>query len=136
MQFHEEYLDVLQNIEFGIVQVYREHTNLLDHDVISALEALIDYYRAQEVNRPTRHFNLSDRTMLVFDNVKDICEWRLGRISLKVEGEENDETNPEAITVNEIINCLKKYKTLRKSGINVVADKVIWILYLLLFNKT
>jgi O6-methylguanine-DNA--protein-cysteine methyltransferase len=39
--FEEKYLDVLQNIEFGIVSVYREHPEMLDWDAFKAVEALI-----------------------------------------------------------------------------------------------
>lgn len=74
MQFHEKYIDVLQNIEFGIVQIYREHSDLLDYDVMHALEALIDYYVAQKIDRNPRYFPLSDRAVLVFDSVKNVCE--------------------------------------------------------------
>jgi hypothetical protein len=39
--FEERYGDVLQNIEFGIVQVYREHREMTDWHAESAVEALI-----------------------------------------------------------------------------------------------
>jgi hypothetical protein len=106
MEFHEKYLDVLQNIEFGIVQIYREQSDLLDYDVMRALEALVDHYVAQKINRNPRHFSLSDRAVLVFDNVQNFCEWRLGRKSIPMNGEGSD--NPEPKSTDEIINCLKK----------------------------
>jgi hypothetical protein len=51
MQIEEEYQDVLQNIEFAIVQVYREDRTLLDSDVLESLEALQRYYQAQARQR-------------------------------------------------------------------------------------
>lgn len=39
MTVEEEYLDVLQNIEFAIVSTYRDHREMRDGDVIYALEA-------------------------------------------------------------------------------------------------
>ena len=47
MAFEEQYLDVLQNIEFAIVSAYREHNDLRDREVMRALDALIDFYRAE-----------------------------------------------------------------------------------------
>ena len=60
MDFEEKYMDVLQNIEFGIVSVYREKPELSDNNVISSLEALIDAYKGEQIGRPPRKFNLSD----------------------------------------------------------------------------
>jgi hypothetical protein len=39
MAIENEYEDVLQNLECGIVQVYRHNRSLLDSDVSDALEA-------------------------------------------------------------------------------------------------
>ena len=52
MSFEEEYADVLQNIEFAIVTVYRRNNALLDYDVTSALETLIRIYRGEQTGRP------------------------------------------------------------------------------------
>jgi hypothetical protein len=40
-ELDEDNLDVLQNIEFGIIQVYRADKSLLDFDVKDALDALV-----------------------------------------------------------------------------------------------
>jgi len=108
MQFHEKYLDVLQNLEFGIVKVYRENSDLIDYEVIHALEALINYYVSEKRASDPRHFSLSDRAKLVFESVKLFCEVRLGRDSLQTEGEKNQELEFKKITIDEIIDCLKK----------------------------
>ena len=42
----EAYLDVLQNLEFTIVQLYRQHPEMTDWDVERAMEELIRYYQA------------------------------------------------------------------------------------------
>ena len=41
------HVDVLQNIEFAIVSVYRKQHALRDVEVMRALDALIDVYRAK-----------------------------------------------------------------------------------------
>ncbi len=47
-KFGEKNLDVLQNIEFGIIQVYRADPSLLDADAKDAIDALVHLYRAEE----------------------------------------------------------------------------------------
>ena len=46
MDFEDEYLDVLQNIEFAIVSVYHERPEMLDYDVDVVVAALIKQYQA------------------------------------------------------------------------------------------
>jgi len=47
----DEYTDVLQNIELGIMQIYRSDKNLIDVDALDAVEALIRHYVAEENGR-------------------------------------------------------------------------------------
>ncbi len=112
MAFDEKYLDVLQNIEFAIVQIYRQYPELHDFEVMNALEAAIDFYAAQRINRNPREFNLSDRATLVAENVKNLCDWRLGRKSKEIdpknlEGSEKDQIEMKPKNIDEIISCLK-----------------------------
>ena len=80
--FGEKNLDLLQNIEFGIVAVYREDSSLLDLDVVEALDALSRHYHAEEAGRRPSPPRLSPRAAKVFEQVKEMCEWRLGRPAL------------------------------------------------------
>ncbi len=70
MAIEEEDEDVLQNLEFGIIQVYRQNRALLDADVSDALEALIHWYRSEQGPRSPRRFRFDQRTQDVFDSVK------------------------------------------------------------------
>ena len=47
MDVEEEHLDILQNIEFAIMSVYRDNPLLVDFDVEAAINALISLYHAQ-----------------------------------------------------------------------------------------
>ena len=110
MAFDEKYLDVLQNIEFAIVQIYRQYPELHDYEVMNALEAAIDFYAAQRISRNPRDFNLSDRATLVAENVKKLCDWRLGRKTIdptNLEGSEKDQIEMKSKNIDEIITCLK-----------------------------
>lgn len=97
-------LDVLQNIEFGIVEVYRADRALLDYDVKDALDALVRHYHAEEEQRTPPELRLGDRALRVFQAVQPICEWRLGRAPRR-----GEHGLPESgIPVDELVGCLRK----------------------------
>lgn len=80
-KFLEKNLDVLQNIEFGIIEVYRADRSLLDMDVKDAIDALVRHYHASEEQRTPPRRSLGQRAEKVFQSVETICEGRLGRSS-------------------------------------------------------
>lgn len=104
----DQYPDVLQNIEFAIVAVYRVHGEMSDYDVMRVLEALIDCYRGEKIGRPPRDFGLSDRERLLEDAVRRMCEWRLGRMSSPIGRTGSQDTALEPTTPDVIILCLKR----------------------------
>lgn len=110
MSFEEEYQDVLQNIEFAIVNVYHQHPDLLDYDVETVLAALIRVYQAEQSQRQIRTPTLNELRQELFDAVQSMCEWRLGRTELTGEGEQLGLTLPRTITLDEIIACLKRIR--------------------------
>ena len=108
--FEDKYLDVLQNIEFGIVRVYQERPELTDWDSLDAIEALIRGYTAEVRGRSRPNIRLSDLPQLVFDSVEAMCEWRLGRERLSAEGNQPVDVEMEPKTIDEIIACLKRIR--------------------------
>lgn len=102
----EKYMDVLQNIEFGIVSAYREIPQATDNNVMCSLEALIDVYAAEKINRQPRKFNLSDSEQRIMESVHEMCECRLGRT--KLQSDEEEESPLEPLTLDEMIQCLKR----------------------------
>src|SRR3954470_22240979 len=65
--FENRYQDVLQNIEFAIVSVYREHAELADSNVDRSLEGLIRSYTAEATGKPAPTLRLNELDQLVFD---------------------------------------------------------------------
>ena len=65
-EIDEEKLDVLQNIEFGIVEVYRADKSLLDFDVKDAMDALVRHYHTEEEQRRPPVMRLGDRAQGYF----------------------------------------------------------------------
>lgn len=106
-KFEEEYADVLQNIEFAIVGVYRRTPELIDYEVDAALSGLIARYRAEGDGREPRPVRLDERSQEVYDAVEAMCEWRLGRRSLEAEGAAGA---PPPKTIDEIGACLKRIR--------------------------
>ncbi len=108
MTFEDQYMDVLQNIEFGIVTIYKNHPEMADSNVMRMLEALTDQYAAEKIGRPPRHFSLSVMEQVLLENVRRMCEWRLGRGVLTEDPGKTAEIVPEPITIDEMILCLKR----------------------------
>lgn len=103
----DEHLDVLQNIEFAIVSVHRQRGDLRDHDVMRALDALITHYRAEAKGHTPKEVNLPEKETLIFERVKHICDFRLGRSELG--GDKQTLTGGDK-TADEIVACLRKIR--------------------------
>ncbi len=102
MDLFEKYQDVLQNIEFAIVSIYREHLEMTDYAVMRSLEAIINHYSAEKTGKTPRNFSLDEIEKDIFRQVQSVCEWRMGRPS----SFGMPETKP--ISLDEIIQCLKR----------------------------
>jgi hypothetical protein len=110
MTFEEEYQDVLQNIEFAIVNVYHRHANLVDYDVETVLAALIRLYQAEQSRRQFDPPSLNELRQELYEAVKSMCDWRLGRVELVGEGDKGGAPQPPPLTVEEIVACLKRIR--------------------------
>ena len=92
MALEDVHLDILQNIEFAIVNVYHRQRDLRDVQVMRALDADI---------------TLPEPEQTVFQRTKDMCDFRLGRpgvatrLQVPFEGEK---------TVHDILACLRKIR--------------------------
>jgi hypothetical protein len=107
--FEETYLDVLQNIEFAIVSVYRENPDLLDYDVDKAVNLLWTEYRNEKQDRTMPAPQLAVNAQKVYVRVKSMCEWRLGRRNLEKDGQPV-EMDIKPLTLDEIMACLKRIR--------------------------
>ncbi len=108
--FEEQYEDVLQNIEFAIIRVYRGHPKLVDWDALNAVEALLRVYQAEAKGRQTTPASLTPLAQKVYASVKPMCEWRLGRETVVDEADKPMELFPDPITLDETIACLKRIR--------------------------
>ena len=102
----EDYQDVLQNIEQAVVQVWQQNPAMTNYVVMAAYDAAINYYRAAASQQEPKPVTLKGLDAKVFEAVKEMCEWRLGRAP----GPEEDDLAP--IPLEDLVACLRK---LRKS---------------------
>jgi len=112
MRVEEEFAGILYSIESAIVAVFDSRPDLVDKDVLVAIEALIREYEREKRNRPGMTLVPPGQAKAVFEECRRVCEERLGRNSL-TEGEASlSEPREGEVSVPELMRCLKR---LRKS---------------------
>lgn len=107
MAVEEAYLDVLQNIESAIVSTYHDHPETLDGHVIWALEKVINSYRAEQAGREPEEFTASLVEADLYRALRNVCQWRLGRLTSREAEAAELGPAPEPKTVEEILLCLR-----------------------------
>jgi hypothetical protein len=117
--FEDRYFDVLQDIESVIVSVDRQYPETNDQHVKKVLDALIRSYEveARGYSLPTPKF--TPPTKVLYDNLRLICDWRLGKELLTDEDSRPLELTGGQKTIKEIIACLKRIRLsikMHKSG--------------------
>jgi hypothetical protein len=108
----DQYMDVMQNIEFSIITVYHQNPELTDHEVDNVLNTLVLFYRSQGQNREFSRPIMKPHVEQLFEAAKEMCEWRLGRLEPARKKRKSKQPTPTPISIDEIIVCLKR---LRKS---------------------
>lgn len=76
MKFEDQHLDLLQNIEFGIIQVYLEDKTITDFNVFNVLESLIDASRRKYNHQETVNYDLKENEGQIFDTIIEIVNSR------------------------------------------------------------
>lgn len=106
----EEFEDVLQNLEFALVQVYRAHDEMTDWEAETAVTSLIRTYNAEARRRKAPDLSLKPLEQEAYDNVQAMCEFRLGRSNMVSESDEALEISIEPIAVSDLLLCLKRIR--------------------------
>lgn len=110
MKIEEEYQDVLQNLEFAIMDVYRNRDDLVDAEVLNAIQALIRTYGPEAQGKSISTRPLRGITKEVADTVKEMCEFRLGRSPIaNREGQTLDMSTPISLEI--LVACLKRIES-------------------------
>jgi hypothetical protein len=106
--FFNQFGDVLQNIEFAVIETYRAHPELTDVNVDRVYENLQRTYQNELKNRAAPKANFSALEQKLFQNVREMCEYRLGR----GESSQSDKFRGQfhAILLPDLITCLKRLR--------------------------
>jgi len=102
MSANEEHLDVLQNIEFAVVEVWKQNPALNNYNVMRAYECALAHYRALAREQPPKASNLTGLDAEVFEKVKETCDWRLGLLQKR----KAEELPP--VPLEDMLACLRK----------------------------
>ncbi len=111
-KFEDQYLDVLQNIESGIVSAWKKHPEMTDWDAQEAVQGLLRTYQAEGRNRRMPVLRLTPLAQETFDAVKETCEWRMGRREAPrvIEKGQSAIVSTQTVTLDEMIACLKRIR--------------------------
>lgn len=103
----DRHLDVLQNIESVVVDVYRSDRELLDSEVDQALGAVIVALNAKRLEKPfdPESVKMSKRAKRLFQAVLDVAEWRITGGPLAGEA-----IGPVPRGVEELVACLRRIR--------------------------
>jgi len=104
MKITDDKLDVLQNLEFSMAEIWRAHPEISDYTALRAYEAAFQIYRAESRGHTPKPPALSGIDAEAFEAVKAMCEFRLGRNPCPISGAEK--TTP--ISLELLMDCLRE----------------------------
>ncbi len=108
MKWQEENLDVLQNLEFAVVEVWRAHPEMTDYSALRAYEAARQHYRAEQRGKPAPASGLTGLDAVAFEELKKMCEFRLRRDPGPPSAEEEEDPGFPPIPLEKLIACLQE----------------------------
>jgi hypothetical protein len=112
MRVEEEYADVLQNIESTIVAVFDSNPDLVDRDVIAAVDRLMKTYEREKRKVEGLVPAPPGRARVVYEQCRHVCDWQLGRQPLNGGEASSEGPRSNELSIPELLRCLKR---LRKS---------------------
>ena len=104
MKWTDDKLDILQNLEFSIVEIWRAHPEMSDYTALRAYEAAFQTYRAELRGHTPKPPGLSGLDAAAFEAVNAMCEFRLARKPCPITGPEN----VPPISLQLLVDCLRE----------------------------
>jgi sugar phosphate isomerase/epimerase len=104
MKWTDDKLDILQNLEFSVVEIWRAHPEMSDYTALRAYEAAFQTYRAELRGHAPKPPGLSGLDAEAFEAVKAMCEFRLARKPCPFTGPEN----VPPISLQLLVDCLRE----------------------------
>ncbi len=97
-------LDILQNLEFSVVEVWRANRSMSDYAALRAYEAAFQEYRAEMRGGTAKPHGLTGLDATAFEALKRMCEFRLGRGPCPVDRAES----VEPVALETMVDCLRE----------------------------
>jgi hypothetical protein len=104
MKLTDDKLDILQNLEFSVAEVWRANPTMSDYAALSAYETAFQTYRAEMRGHVPKPHTLSGLDAAAFEAVRSMCEFRLGRGPLPEIGPERIDPIPLEL----LLDCLRE----------------------------
>ncbi|HXC35098.1 MAG TPA: hypothetical protein VNV43_04445 [Candidatus Acidoferrales bacterium] len=105
MKWTDKDLGILQNLEFCVMEIWRANSTMTDYSASRAFEAAFQLYRAEARGHMPKPPGLSGLDAEIFESLKAMCEYRLGRGKCPVDG---PETVP-GVPLEQIVDCLREF---------------------------
>ena len=104
MKWTQDKLDVLENLEFSVVEVWRAHREMTDYSALRAYEAAFQWYRAEMRGHPPKAPEFKGLDAATFESLKAMCEFRVGRGDCPTDGPERIPPIP----IELLVDCLRQ----------------------------
>ncbi|MGD0816276.1 MAG: hypothetical protein ABSA83_22005 [Verrucomicrobiota bacterium] len=104
MEWADDKIGVLQNLEFSVVEIWRAHPEMSDYTALRVYEAAFQTYRAELRGHTPKPPGLSGLDAAAFEAVNAMCEFRLARGPNPVPGTENMPPIPLQL----LVDCLRE----------------------------
>ena len=114
MKWSDDNLDVLQNLEFSVAQIWRAHPEMTDYAALRAYEAAFKLYREQLRGHTAKPPTLNGLDAAAFEAVAAICEFRLGRRA----GPADDLAGVPPVPLEKLVACLRELTKLLRASRN------------------
>jgi hypothetical protein len=79
MHWADDKLNILENLEFSVAEVWRGNPKMSDYNALRAYEAAFQFYRAESRGHVPKTPTLSGLDEETFAALKTVCEYELGR---------------------------------------------------------
>jgi hypothetical protein len=108
-EFIYKHEDMLQNLEAAIIAVDRDRhaMGVSDWNVENTLDALISHYVDEIREREPRPRRLDKVEQEIYDRVRSVAEWRLGRREQPQVRGMNPPSSANPLALSEMIECLR-----------------------------
>ena len=104
MKWADDNLDILQNLEFSVIEIWRMHPEMTDYTALRAYEAVFRLFRAEARGQSAKPHGLTGLDAEVFDAVKTMCDFRLGRATIPA----NPAGAIPPVPLETIVKCLQE----------------------------